>query len=75
MARQYDYSCSNCGQQTARDRLIVKKVVFLEMGAGGRTVRGRVAAWLCPDCIALDEDYNRQPHVTPTTELKRVVNG
>lgn len=66
-----DYRCTRCGQRPApeetkaRDLLTVKKVSFLEMGMGGRTLRSRVVDWLCPACVAKDEDYNREPFVAP----------
>ena len=48
--------------------LTVRKVVFLEMGMGGRTVKSRVAGWLCPKCIADDKDWNRDAFEAPTYE-------
>jgi rubredoxin len=71
MARQYDYNCTNCGEVTARDKLTVKRITFLEMGAGARTKQSRVIAWLCPACLIDDEDFNREPHLVPVPEVKR----
>lgn len=61
MANQPIYECTNCGTATKRDLLTAKKVSFLEMGVGGRTIRSRVTGWLCPSCVKKDEDYNREP--------------
>lgn len=63
------YICTRCGtapksdtqpQATARDLLTVKKVLFVEMGAGGRSIKSRVIDWLCPSCVAADSDWNRE---------------
>jgi len=57
------YRCQNSkclNPDVGRALLTVKKVVFLEMGPGGRTVRSRVTAWLCPVCTAEDNDWNRE---------------
>jgi hypothetical protein len=68
MAQTEEYVCSRCGQPTARDLLTVKKASFLEMGVRGRTLLARVVAWLCPRCVASDEDYNREPYTQPRYE-------
>lgn len=54
-----NYVCHNCNQPTDRKLLTVKKVLFLEMGVGARTLRSRVVGWLCPDCVAKDADFNQ----------------
>ena len=51
------YECTKCGLETERDLLTVKKIAFLEMGVGGRTIKTRVVAWLCPRCVASDPDF------------------
>lgn len=58
MATNREYVCSECQAPTERELLTVKKVLFLEMGVGARTLRSRVIGWLCPRCVATDEDYN-----------------
>jgi hypothetical protein len=63
MPQQEEYVCSRCGTPTRRDLLTVKKAVFLEMGVRARTLRSRVCHWLCPNCVAKDEDWNREPYV------------
>lgn len=74
MALGVEYVCTRCGKKPApteteaRDLLTVKKVSFLEMGMGGRTLRSRVADWLCPDCVAADPDFKRPPFVKPKPE-------
>lgn len=55
---KFSYKCTQCGTRTAREKLIVKKAVFLTMGSGGRTVRSRVKDWLCAACLAIDNDFN-----------------
>lgn len=65
MANNPDYKCTQCGKPTERDLLTVKKVVFLEMGLGGRTIRSRVVAWLCPYDIKQDDDWNREKFLAP----------
>lgn len=60
-----NYACSVCGDPTPRKDLSVKKVTFLEMGAGARTIRSRVAEWMCPSCRKKDEDWNREPFQIP----------
>lgn len=58
MARVKIYACTKCNRVTQREYLVVKKVVFLSMGIGGRTLRSRVTDWLCPDCRLKDDDYS-----------------
>lgn len=67
MANQPDYKCSapECGKPTPREDLTVKKVTFLEMGAGGKTIRSRTSDWLCPSCVASDLDWLRPSHTAP----------
>lgn len=53
-----DYRCSECGRQTPRDLLTVKKVSFLEMGENPKAIKTRTESWLCPDCINKDKAFN-----------------
>jgi hypothetical protein len=53
-----DYVCTSCGAAVGRNKLTVKKSVFLEMGEGARTIRSRVVGWLCNACLQADPDYN-----------------
>jgi hypothetical protein len=69
MPLQPDYRCTGCQAKTKRDDLTVKKSVFLEMGAGGKTIRSRVTGWLCPSCVVIDEDWNRERHAAPGNAL------
>lgn len=63
MAPKVEYKCTRCGTEPAangmlpRELLTVKKVLFVEMGAGGRTLKSRVLDWLCPSCVVGDPDY------------------
>lgn len=58
MANEKPYKCTVCNTEQPRNLLTVKKVLFLEMGVGARTLRSRVVGWLCPPCVAKDADYN-----------------
>lgn len=62
---QKSYACHNCGAVTPRDRLTVKKSVFTTMGSPSKTVKSRVKAWLCPDCLVKDPDWNLEAYVAP----------
>ena len=59
MARTVQYICTRHGGEVPRELLLAKKVQFVGMGEGSRTHRSRVVEWLCPQCIAKDEDWNR----------------
>jgi hypothetical protein len=61
----HEYNCNGCGKATRRSLLTVKKVLFTGMGAGAKTDRARVTAWLCPDCTKRDSDWMRPPHIQP----------
>lgn len=65
MAAHHPYVCNGCGNPTSRDLLTVKKVLFVEMGAGGRTIRSRVDKWLCPPCVKADPAWNLPAHRMP----------
>lgn len=69
MPNNPNYACTNCQRPTKRDDLTVKKSLFVEMGAGSRTVRSRVVAWLCNSCLIQDVDFRREKFSPP-----RVVN-
>jgi hypothetical protein len=64
-----EYICSSCKRPKKRSELTVKKAVFLEMGAGARTRRSRVVAWLCGGCLVQDEQYC-QPAFTPPRQVQ-----
>lgn len=51
-----------CGRTVERELLTVKRAVFMEPGEGAKTLRSRVIAHLCPECVAKDLDWNRPPH-------------
>lgn len=56
--RKFIYECTNCGTQTDRSDLMVKRAVFKTIGEYGKTVRSRTTAWLCPACLKADTDWN-----------------
>lgn len=60
-----DYRCTRCGRDETKDRLTALKVSFLRMGIGGRTLKSRVIAWLCPGCLGKDKVYNSPEHSGP----------
>lgn len=62
---QQTYYCTNCGSETARDDLTVKKAVFTEMGAKAKTHKSRVVDQLCPPCLTLDPDWKREAFSEP----------
>jgi hypothetical protein len=72
MANQPEYICTGCKTPTQRELLMVKKAVFLEMGAGGRTFKSRVVGWLCPNCVRIDTDWNQPKFQPPRAELKEL---
>ncbi len=67
-----DYSCTGCGLSKKRDELTVKKVVFLEMGAGARTKRSRVVDWLCNECLESDPTFI-MPAFTPPKQVTHAI--
>ena len=71
-----EYACTRCGRVVEdRDDLTVKKASFHAMGSKARTFRSRVVAWLCPDCLRKDADWNRPAYQDPSeaTETLQVV--
>lgn len=63
------YACTKCGTEVSdRDRLTVKKSSFHGMGAKARTIRSRVVAWLCPECLKVDPDWNRPAYSDPAEQ-------
>lgn len=65
VARVSEYKCSSCGKIEQREELVVKKALFVTMGAGSSTVRSRVVAWLCPTCRVEDPDWVRTQYAVP----------
>lgn len=62
-----EYVCTRCKAPTKRDELLVKRVAFVKMGPGAKTVRSRVTDWLCSTCISKDADYNREAFKVPVS--------
>jgi len=62
-----NYRCTipECGAAVERSLLTVKKVYFNEMGMGGRVLKSRVIAWLCPACVAKDPHWNQPRFQSP----------
>lgn len=56
------YKCSRCGQEKARDELVVYRVQFMTMGKPNKTLRSRVLGWLCQSCVEKDPAWNRPVH-------------
>ena len=65
MGKTANYVCTECKQPTPREGLVVKKITFTEMGESSRTIRTRVAQWLCATCLARDEYYNQPAYSGP----------
>lgn len=69
---EYDYRCTNCGTSIDRNLLTVKRIAFLEMGEGARTLRSRVVGWLCPVCVANDTDWRKErKQIIQSTDERR----
>lgn len=68
-----DYGCTKCQRSTPRDKLVVKKALFTEMGEGAGTLRSRVVAWLCTNCLESDPDYLREKFSPP--RMKRELHA
>jgi hypothetical protein len=51
--RHIRYRCTRC--DAASDDLTTKQVAFLK---GGRRIRQRVVAWLCPECLEADTEWS-----------------
>jgi hypothetical protein len=76
MPPEIHYQCSECGWEAAsqpetRSLLTVKKVMFLEMGVGGRTLKSRIIGRLCPKCVETDPDYIKEPFDRPYVVKQR----
>lgn len=56
-----EYKCAKCGKTRRRADLAAKRISFMEMGEGAKTIRARVVAWLCKEpCMLEDPDYQRE---------------
>jgi len=78
MPHYTDYRCTVCSRVTFKELLVVKKAVFQPLGAGAKIIRSRTVAWLCDECVELDEDYQReafgsQGHKSPSLERVRAL--
>lgn len=60
MPHYSEYKCTNCNQITLKELLQAKKVVFSPIGAGTKITKSRTVAWLCNECLELDEDWKRE---------------
>lgn len=65
MANNRPYACSACKGPTPREHLLVKKVIFQELGVKPKMARSRTAAWLCPSCLQKDPHWNLGAYVAP----------
>ena len=60
-----EYKCTRCNKSEKRELLSAKKVSFQELGVRPRIIRSRIVAWLCPPCVARDEDWRQDAYATP----------
>lgn len=63
--RQRNYQCDNCGKivsdnddPNAADKMLAKKVQFVELGQNPKVYRSRIVGWLCMECVSNDPDFN-----------------
>lgn len=70
-----NYVCTQCEKPTARELLTVKKVHFLEIGAGARTLKTRTESWLCPTCLVADPVYQLERWDSPGMKFEEVEDG
>jgi len=75
MSNEPDYVCTRCDAPVGRELLTVKKVSFLEMGEGAKTIRSRVVGWLCPKCVAADAEYNLEKFKAPGMKRTHRLRG
>ena len=57
--RRINYTCSKCGEETAKKHLTAKRVEFSTYGKGSKRLRTRTVARLCPDCRDNDPVWNQ----------------
>jgi hypothetical protein len=53
--RHIRYACTRCERTTPREDLTQKQVAFVQ---NGRKTRQRTVAWLCPQCLDEDIEWN-----------------
>lgn len=75
MAFNGSYACTKCLRVHKKEELVVKKVMFQELGLSPRTVRSRSVAWLCASCVREDADWNRPPNFSPGSIAAGISNG
>jgi hypothetical protein len=65
------YYCTNCGLETPREQLTVKKAVFTDMGSKARMHKSRVVDQLCPrpTCLPADPDWQREAFEEPNFKV------
>lgn len=69
------YTCDECGPGTLyqKEQLTVKRVQYRDMGQNGKVIKTRGTAWLCPEHLAADPDFNRPAYdAAPGTSAKRL---
>lgn len=70
------YACTRCGKEVPdRNRLTVKKASFHGMGAKAKTLRSRVLAWLCPECLSKDPEWLREAYIDPAEVEDQPIEG
>lgn len=60
ITRAVDYKCMTCKLPKERDDLVVKRVVFSNIGRNGKQLRARSVGFICSSCLATDVDWNRE---------------
>lgn len=66
-----EYTCTRCSASCDKEMLLAKQVRFQEIGRGAITFKSRVVDWLCPTCVANDEDWKRDEYESPGMRFKR----
>lgn len=51
--------CTRCGSEQPKERMLARRVQFVEIGKGGSTRKSRTTDWLCSSCVAADPDWQR----------------
>lgn len=62
MPHYTEYRCGVCKQVTLRQLLVVKKVVFTEIGPGAKIIKSRTVGWICNECVENDTDFQLEKY-------------
>lgn len=58
--RHFKHLCTVCGKEFPKDQLRAKQVSFAELGRGGKIIKRRTVAWLCPKDLAQDPAWQQE---------------